>query len=122
MQTMLSRDAFLSATALPSEVVDLPELGGSVTVRGLSAAGRDEFEKSMWVKKGKTREVNMSNIRARLVALCVVGDAGGRMFSDEDVDAIGQVRADVVDRLFAVAQRLSGLGDRDVEELGQPSA
>jgi hypothetical protein len=122
MQNRLSRDAFLAATTLPTEMVPIPELGGVVQVRGLSAAGRDTFEKSMWVKKGKARELNMANIRARLVALCVVDESGQRTFSDEDVEALGQVRADIVDRLFAVAQRLSGLGDQDVEELGQPSA
>lgn len=122
MQTRLSRDAFLAATTLPTEAVAIPELGGVVTVRGLSASSRDAFEKSMWVKKGKTREMNMSNVRARLVALCVVDESGQRMFSDDDVEAVGQVRADIVDRLFGVAQRLSGLGDNDVEELGQPSA
>jgi hypothetical protein len=113
---------FLAAVALPTETVPVPELGGVVTVRGLSAADRDAFEKSMWVKKGKTRDLNMANIRARLVALCVVDEQGERMFQDADVDALGQVRADVIDRLFGVSQRLSGLGDTDVEELGQPSA
>jgi hypothetical protein len=122
MQTRLTREAFLAATALPTETVTIPELGGVIEMRGLSAATRDEFEKTMWEKKGKTRQLNMQNIRARLVAMCAVDEAGQRLFTEEDVAAIGEIRADVIDRLFSVAQRLSGLGDNDVEELGQPSA
>lgn len=112
----------LAATTLPAETVDVPELGGVVTVRGLSAAERDAFERSMWVQKGKHRELNLTNIRARLVALCVVDEAGQCLFTEADVPALGQVRADIMDRLFTMAQRLSGLRDEDVSELGQPSA
>jgi hypothetical protein len=118
----LTRDAILAAATLPTESVELKSLDGSVLVRGLSAFDRDAFEKSMFVTKGKTREFNMANVRARLVALCAVDDNGGRLFADEDVVALGQVRADVVDKLFTVAQRLSGLRDEDVAELGSPSA
>jgi hypothetical protein len=118
----LTRDAILAAATLPTEDVEVKALGGSVTIRGLSAVERDSFEKSMFVTKGKSREFNLANVRARLVALCAVDEAGARLFSDEDVVALGQVRADVVDKLFTTAQRLSGLRDEDVAELGSPSA
>lgn len=118
----LTRDQLLSATALPREIVAVPELGGDVLVQGLSGAQRDAFEASMFKQRGKTRELQMQNLRARLVALCVVDEAGVRLFTDADVAALGQVRADLLDRLFSVAQRLSGLREQDVDELGQPSA
>ena len=119
---VLGREALLAATALPRETVQVPELGGAVVVQGLSGIARDAFEGSMFTQRGKTRELNMQNVRARLVALCLVDEAGARVFQDDDVPALGQVRADILDRLFGVAQRLSGLRDQDVDELGQPSA
>jgi len=34
---------------------------------------------------------------------------------------LGEVRADIIDRLFSVAQRLSGMKDEDADELGLTS-
>jgi hypothetical protein len=114
----LSRADILKATATPREVVAVPALGGDVIVRGMTGVERDAFEASCFEGKGKRRDFNMRNLRAKLVAYCVVDDAGHRLFTDEDVIALGQVRADVIDRLFGVAQRLSGMKDEDVDELG----
>jgi len=119
---ILGREAMLAATALPRETVAVPELGGDVIVQGMSGTARDTFEGSMFKQRGKTRELNMQNIRAKLVALCVVDEAGARVFRDEDVPALGLIRADILDRLFSVAQRLSGLREQDIDELGTPSA
>lgn len=118
----LSRDRLLSATTLPRESVAIPELDGTVIVQGLSGAQRDAFEASIFKQRGKTRELQMQNLRARLVALCVVDATGARVFQDEDAAALGQTRADILDRIFGVAQHLSGLREQDVDELGQPSA
>lgn len=120
--SLLSKEALLAARQRPTETVPVPELGGDVVLRGLSGRERDAFEESLFVQKGKKRERNMANVRARLVALCAVDDQGSRLFTDADVELIGEMRADVVDRLFDVAQRLSGLREQDVDELGKPSA
>jgi hypothetical protein len=61
--------------------------------------------------------MNLRNIRAKLVALTVVDEDGNRIFSDEDAEALGKKSAAALDRIFAVAQRLSGLRPEDVEEL-----
>lgn len=116
------RDIILAATQTPTEKVPLPELGISVTVRGMSGAERDAFEASCFEGRGKKRAFNMKNVRAKLVAYCCVDDAGQRVFSDADAEALGSVRADIIDRLFGPAQKLSGMSDEDVDELGQPSA
>src|SRR5574343_1623714 len=104
----LSRSDLLAACQLPQEIVHVPELGGDVIVRGMSGAQRDEWEASLVEGRGKKRRMNTANIRAKLVAQCCVDEAGRRLFTDEDVEALGGVRVDVVNRLFAVAQRLSG--------------
>lgn len=119
---LLSKDALLAATTLPREQVQVPELGGAVVVQGLTAAQRDTFEASLFTRKGKHREENLANMRARLLALCLVDERGQRLFSDADTTALGAVRADVANRLFDVAMRLSGLREEDVDELGSPSA
>ena len=118
----LSKGQLLAARVLPREEVSVPELGGTVIVQGMSAAQRDAFEASLMVGRGRRRDINTANLRAKLIAFCVVDETGQRVFSDEDVTALGEVRVDVVNRIFAVAQKLSGVSEEDIEELGRPSA
>ena len=117
---MLSRDQFFAGSTLPQETVTVPQLGGELIVRGLTGFARDRFEASMVMQpRGGTRQVKTENIRAKLVALTVVGDDGTLLFTDDDVSAIGAVRADVIELLFDVAMRLSGMTPADVDELSK---
>lgn len=119
---LLSKATLLGATTPPQEVVQIPELSGHVNVRGMSGSERDAFEASLIEGKGRKRDVNMQNLRAKLVAYCTVDDDGARVFTDAEASALGQVRADVLNRIYTVAQRLSGISDEDAEELGQVSS
>jgi len=114
---ILDRDSILSADDMPRELVSVPEWGGDVYVRSMSGFERDAFEASLTVDKTSDKAVNMRNIRARLGALCMVGEDGQRLFSDKDVDALGRKSARALDRVFDVAQRLNGLRNEDVEEM-----
>lgn len=118
----LSRADLLGATKPPQEVVSIGALGGDVLVRGMTGRERDAFEMSCFEGRGKKRDFNMKDVRAKLVAYCCIDEAGNRLFSDSDVEAISNVRADVVDKLFATAQKLSGMREEDLDELGKPSA
>lgn len=114
---VLTRSEILAQVALPSEVVEVPEWGGSVCVRGMTGTQRDGFEASVVSMKGKDTSVNLVNIRAKLCAQCVVGEDGKRLFEDGDVMALGELSAAALDRVFEVAQRLSGLSKTDVDTL-----
>jgi hypothetical protein len=118
---MGAREKLLGAK-VPVERVYVRALDETYTLRGMTGAERDAFEASCFEGRGKKREFSMRNLRAKLVAFCCVDDSGKRIFSDDDVPTLGEVRADVVDRLFGVAQRLSGLREEDAEELGLSSA
>jgi hypothetical protein len=113
----LSRDDVLKAEDITAEEVDVPEWGGSVLVRGLTGRERDEFEVSMTVRHGGQMVQDFANLRARLVARCIVDEDGQRLFTDSDVAALGEKSAAAIDRVFTVASQLSGLGEKDVEEL-----
>jgi hypothetical protein len=117
----LSRADILRATITPRDTVFVKELGGEVIVRGMTGVERDAFEASCFEGRGKKRDFSLNNMRAKLVAACCIDDQGHRLFTDEDVIGLGAVRADVIDKLFAVAQRLSGMRDEDVDELGLSS-
>jgi len=113
----LSRDAILAADDIKTKTVSVPEWGGDVVVGAMSGAARDSWEQSLIVRKGNRTEPNMQNMRARLVAACVLDEKGGRMFSDADVEALGKKSSAALERVCKVAQRLNGLGDDDLEEL-----
>jgi hypothetical protein len=118
---LLTRDAILQAQDLPRELVSVPEWGGEVYVRALTGAERDAFEQSIVEQKGKSTKMNLQNMRAKLVALTVVDEEGKRVFSDADAKLLGQKSALALNRVFEVAQKLSGLTPEDVEELTKNS-
>lgn len=123
---LLSKDALVAAAtsnALPTERVEVPELGEGqyVIVRGMSGAQRDSWERSLVVGRGKRRDVNTENIRARLAVRCLVDDKGERLFTDAEASVVGGLRVDVLQRIFEAAQRLSGVSDDDVDELKKAS-
>jgi hypothetical protein len=120
MTIRLTRDAFLAADDLPAEEVDLSDLpgySGSLLVRGMTGRERDEFEASLAQQRGGQVIQNMVNVRAKIVIRCVVDEDGRRVFDDADIDVLGGKSGAALDRLFTVATRLSGLGERDVEDL-----
>ena len=116
---VLSRSDILKADDLPRERVAVPEWGGDVFVRALSGTERDGFEASIVVTRGKDTSMNMSNIRAKLAALAMCDEAGAQLFEERDVVALGQKSASGLQRVFEVAQRLSGIGEEAVKELGE---
>lgn len=122
---ILSREAILKADDLKTETVSCPEWGGSVIVRALTAGERDKWEESLYsaVKRGSGYEViaHKENLRAKFIAASVVDETGKLLFTAGDIEALSRKSAAPMDRLFAAAQRLSGMTDADIEELEKNS-
>jgi len=114
---LLNKDQILKADDLKSEIVEVPEWGGEVKVRTMTGIERDTFEESIFDSKGKDTKMNFKNLRAKLVVLTIIGDNGERLFIEADVEALGKKSAKALDRIFGVAQRLNGIGQKEVEEL-----
>ena len=117
MGKLLSKAAILAAQDLSTEVVEVPEWGGSVMVRAMTGRQRDVFESVIYKVKGKDVQLNIANVRAELVSRTVVDEGGTLLFSPEDVAALGDKSAAALDRIYAVAQRLSGITKNDIAEL-----
>lgn len=113
--TALDREAILKADDRRREEVEVPEWGGSVFIGVLSGSERDVFETSILEANKSGR--GYSNIRARLAALTICDDNGERLFSEDDVEALGQKSSKALDRVFEAAQRINGLTAKDVSEL-----
>jgi hypothetical protein len=101
--------------------VDIPEWGEGrgVYVRPLSASERDQWEGSITVQKKSGNEIQMENIRARLVVLSACDDMGKQMFTGDHVEALGNRNSAAIDRIFKVAQKLSGIDEEAMKELSE---
>lgn len=118
---LASKDLLLAAARnLPYEDVPCPELGDAVTVRVrcLTATQKDRYDIDFYyTPEGSVRPVfDAVGCRARMLLLACVKEDGSPMFSDDDIPVLRDLRADVADRLFDVAQRLSG-DNATLEEL-----
>lgn len=96
MNKYLTREQILAAE-LPVEIVDAPEWGGKMRVRGMDALTMQEFAKGL---DGLTDQ----QVRVRAVALSLVDESGSLLFSTEngDLEALAK-------KYFAVIRRLSDI-------------
>lgn len=117
------RDLILAASDLPTAQVETSEWAPagvpSVTVRGLTASERDQYEQSLTertadgrVKMGR----NVKNLRAGFVARVIVDESGERVFTDKDIEVLGEKNAAVIDRLWTKGRELSGMSVQDEDE------
>ncbi|MEU2992894.1 hypothetical protein ABZ772_21550 [Streptomyces griseoincarnatus] len=114
---LLSKEQIAAADDRKWEDVPVPEWGGTVRLVGMSGSERNAYQSSLVVlgPNGSVQRMNMTDQLAKLVAKCLVGEDGQRLFSDNEVKALGAKNGAVLERLGQVAQRLSGLRKEDVE-------
>lgn len=114
---VLSRDEILQAVDIKKELVEVPEWGGSVWVRGMTGADRDRFESSVIEMRGSKQTLHLDDMRAKLCSACICDEEGKLLFTPADVKALSAKSATALNRVFAIAQRLSGIGEEEVAEL-----
>jgi hypothetical protein len=107
---VLSKDDILKCKVLEQETVPVPEWGGEVTVREMTGAERDAWECA--IHHGGVK--NFDNIRARLAAISIVDDDGNKVFTLASIEELGELSGKALDRIFGVAKRLSGIGNKEI--------
>ncbi|HUT12400.1 MAG TPA: hypothetical protein VMY42_18015 [Thermoguttaceae bacterium] len=111
----LTAEEILARDDLQTEDVAVPEWGGTVRVRTMTAGERDRFEERMW--SGGNGEADKGIMRAFYVGSCTIDEDGKRLFTDEQMTALTKKSASAMDRVFDVVRKLSGLTAADMEEL-----
>lgn len=114
----LTKEQILSANDRPREEVDVPEWGGKVILQAISGTDRDNFEQAIANPSGKGVK-DGALIRARLVALSVVDEKGQKIFEPRDMVELGKKSAAVLDRLYDVASRISGISKASQDDLAK---
>lgn len=111
----LNQESIVAASDSEVVKVSVPEWGGHVYITTISAYERDKWEES--VNNGE--RIDLTNLRAKLVVLCLSDKDGKRIFPDlpKGADTLGNKSGVVLDRLYGVAKTLNKIGPKDIEEL-----
>lgn len=111
---MLNREKLLGAgSAFKLGEIEIPELGGKVFLRVISSRERDQLESEI---SAGSKSGNLSNIRAKLVVRSLCDDTGKRLFTDADVELVGDMPAPMIGMLFEACARHNGMTGGAVED------
>lgn len=124
---LLGRNGILEAKDLKTEDVRVPEWDDMaedgeayVRIRMLTGTERDEYEASMVeLKKDGSAKANRENVRARLLILCIVNEAGEQMFNRADIKLLGRKSAKALERIINKVNEMNGISEADLEELAE---
>jgi hypothetical protein len=107
------RQKALNAKDVPAEVVTVPEWDDvKIEVRGFTVQERLDF----YNRVADGDQVNRENFLPELVISCCFDpDSGQKVFEPADRDMLKTKSAAAIERITAVATRLSGLGEADVK-------
>ena len=117
MSKYLTKELIIKSDDITKEEVEVSEWGGTVLVKGMTGTERDTYEFSIINQDGKDIKVNYENARAKLIAKCIIDEDGNRLFTDEDISILGKKSSIALDRVFSVAQKLCGIGKKEIDEL-----
>lgn len=117
---MSIRDQILAVQDIPSEVVDVPEWGVKIEVRGMTGAERTRI---MDKATSSGKDVNLQFVYPEIViATAFDPDTGKQIFVPEDKDVLLSKSANALDRIAMVGMRLSGFTKEAADELGKDSS
>jgi hypothetical protein len=113
----VTRDSIKAAlSAAPAiDFLDIPALGGTVYVRGLTGKQRDLWEQ--WIVAGEGKNRVLKNVRGKLLARTICDAQGKRLMEDTDADWIGDLSGAIVAPLYDLAAQLSGISEATKKDL-----
>jgi len=124
-RAVVSAEEFLTSPALERQKIDVPvpELGEGkvIPVWGMTPRERTEFDDRQSRLSKAQKATQKKEIRERIVVECCRSDDGVKLFTIDQIAALGQRRGDVVERLFNVSIELSGFTGQDLETLTKNS-
>lgn len=107
---ILNKDQIFAAQDLQVSYIDIPEWGGQIKVKEMSAADRIEFEKQ------QSSDLKPSEMIVRLVLMTCVDDNNQRIFSNDDLQALEQKSPSILLKIFNESMKINILNSEKIEE------
>ena len=117
---MSIRDQILAVQDIPTQVVEVPEWGVKIEVRGMTGAERTRIMDKATAAAG---DMNLQMIYPEIVIATSFDPlTGEQVFVPEDRDILLSKSATALDRVAMVGMRLSGFTKESADELGKDSS
>jgi hypothetical protein len=116
MSKYLTRDRILAVQDFATEVVDVPEWGGQVLVRELSASEVEKIGFDMATPDGGIDARKARGIMAQVVAWATIDEGNEPIFTKNDLRELGKKSYPAIQRIASTIMRLSGLSAEEKEE------
>lgn len=117
---MLSREQIQNAQDFKKESVEVPEWGGTVYIRTMTAGHFDAYQIRAMESRGVDDALNPQAIRdARviLISYTLCDASGDLLFDDEEgIEILRQKDGLVIDRLSEKAMAINGLSEAAIED------
>jgi len=111
----LTKEQILAADDMGLLELEVPEWGGSVHIRVMTAGERDSYENEWMVNKSK----GVDDFRAKFLQRVLCDDKGELLFTVEEIAKLSKKSARVVTKVWNAAMKHNALTDEDVEELAK---
>lgn len=123
---MLTREQIDSAIDLKTKIIDVPEWGGQVQIKELSALERTNFREILLADDEKRQKgEDAPPFYCRLLLLTLCGADLQPLYSEGDWKKLWSKSAEVLERLWNASEELSALTPKKVDAEGsvvEPSA
>lgn len=111
---LLNKDQILTAEDLPFRDIEVPEWGGTVRVRTMTAAEGTEFMEIIEAKAGEKGAQQF--LREKLLVMTLVDEKGARIFSMDDIAALRGKSPAILNKLFAESAGINGMKTAEGED------
>lgn len=100
----------------PFEDIPVLDLGAGVVVRirAMEESEYEDFQDSLYKRRGKSVEANMKMVRRRLVSLCAVTESGETIWTE---DELRRKPTRAMAMMVNAAMRVNGMEDGDLDDL-----
>lgn len=102
------REKILGTDWLPSEIIDIPEWDVKILMRGLTLERKRDLLRSVNEEDSKSTD---RFLPAFIIACAYDSETKELIFGEEDIDALGSLSAQILEKLGQRALALSGLED-----------
>jgi len=123
MSEFIGRDALLAKRSPRRKVFTFPDTIPDLAGKKLLLQAPTSTERAAWEaslvnpQTGQNDPKRMKQMRERLICLCVIDEAGNRIFGKADIDALKQLDATIIVAVFNALASMLAADDEDLEDL-----